>query len=256
MVHEDRRPAVALIHGLGLDDTMWDRCVLALSGRCDLVTVTLPGHGDSRDIAPDATLGSLAAAAARQLGPRTHLAGFSLGGLVAAQIAFDRPDLVSSLVLVSTVGRRTDAERTSVRRRYEQAQHDFGRSVEDMIRRWFRPSWSDRDPLLARDLVTVLHRSHRPTYLACFEAFVQADEYLWARVDELQCPVTVITGAEDGGATPEMAREIAARIPRGRYDVIPDAAHLLPLERPEAVVKEILDHLELFDGGQIPIPPQ
>ena len=43
----------------------------------------------------------------------------------------------------------------------------------------------------------------------------------------------MIVGSDDTLTTPEMCREIAAQIPGAKLTVIPDAGHLVNIERPE-----------------------
>lgn len=96
-------PEVTLLHGAGLNAHTWDRTILAL-GRPAL-SVDLPGHGDSgwRDDA-DYTARTLAAdlipALERWTAQPQVLVGQSLGGLTAAAIAAQRPELVRALVIV------------------------------------------------------------------------------------------------------------------------------------------------------------
>ena len=100
-------PAIVLLHGFGSDRTSWrlNQGELARIGRT--VAVDLPGHGDS---GPDAGEGSLSALSETaeffldaETGP-AHLIGHSLGGAIALDIAHRRPDLVSSLILISPAG--------------------------------------------------------------------------------------------------------------------------------------------------------
>jgi pimeloyl-ACP methyl ester carboxylesterase len=57
-------------------------------------------------------------------------------------------------------------------------------------------------------------------------------------------PAAVLAGQEDAPAILELADRLAAGIPRGyRLPDVPDAAHLLPLERPEPVAAVVLDLL-------------
>ena len=54
----------------------------------------------------------------------------------------------------------------------------------------------------------------------------------------------MIAGAQDPATPPEHAERIAAAIPDARLEVLDPGAHLVNVERPEAVTELILDHLE------------
>lgn len=97
-------PAVVYLHGLGCHSaSSWAEIAVA-RGRRSLL-IDLPGHGRS-DAPPgfEYSLPELADAVASfleaQPGERYELAGHSLGGSVAIHLAAQRPDLVSSLILV------------------------------------------------------------------------------------------------------------------------------------------------------------
>jgi 3-oxoadipate enol-lactonase len=78
-------------------------------------------------------------------------------------------------------------------------------------------------------------------YAACCEALRDAD--VRDRLESIRAPTLVIAGAEDPAATVDQAEEIRDSIPGARLVVI-EAAHLANIEQPEAVTREILEHLE------------
>ncbi|MBR7502557.1 aldehyde dehydrogenase family protein, partial [Mycobacterium tuberculosis] len=75
---EDDDVPVALLHGVGLDRTVWAR-VEALLGRRTMA-LDLPGHGAQPPLTAPTTLAEMAADVALRLPPGPiHLVGFSLG---------------------------------------------------------------------------------------------------------------------------------------------------------------------------------
>lgn len=83
---------LVLLHGLGHRRQGWDAVVPLLAGQRDVITVDLPGHGDSPSLAP-AEVGDYAAMVEAVekfllgLGlERPHVAGNSLGGLLAIDL--------------------------------------------------------------------------------------------------------------------------------------------------------------------------
>jgi pimeloyl-ACP methyl ester carboxylesterase len=64
------------------------------------------------------------------------------------------------------------------------------------------------------------------------------------RLGEIAVPALVTAGAADISEIRRLADRLAAEIPQGRRLAdIPDAAHLLPLERPEPVAEALNDFL-------------
>ncbi|MFE2940053.1 alpha/beta fold hydrolase [Streptomyces sp. NPDC059255] len=233
---------LVLLHGVGLDRRMWDRCLPRLAAAHRVVLADLRGHGASPPAGEGTTLAALADDVAALLAGGAHLVGFSLGALVAQRLAVDRPELVASLTLVSSVADRSAAERSAVAGRRRRAAEDFGASARAAVDRWFTPEWRAREPETARAVLDTLLSTDLASYLACYDIFATGDADLWPLLPGVGAPTLAITAADDPGSTPEMTRRLAARIPGGRGIVVPDARHLLPLERPDALASAILAH--------------
>ncbi|TPQ22936.1 alpha/beta fold hydrolase [Streptomyces sporangiiformans] len=235
-------PDLVLLHGVGLDRGLWGPCLAALAARHRVLLVDLRGHGASPAAAAGLTLGELAEDVAALLEGPTHVVGFSLGALVAQQLALTRPESVASLTLVSSVADRSAEERSAVAGRRRRAAEDFEASARATVERWFAPEWRVREPSRAEAVLGTLLATDRTSYLACYDVFATADAALWPRLPRIFAPTLAITGADDPGSTPEMTRRLAGQIPGARATVLPGARHLLPLERPGDLTRAILQH--------------
>jgi pimeloyl-ACP methyl ester carboxylesterase len=239
------RPVLVLLHGVGLDHTVWDRVVPLLEPAYDVRRPDLPGHGAGAPVPPDVDLAGLADRVAAEVPPGAHVVGFSLGSLIAQQLAATRPGLVASLVCVSSVCRRTPAEREAVLSRLAAARTDHPGSVEASIRRWFDgtavPAHDvehTRDVLLANDL---------DQYLACYRVFATGDADVHPLLPGIDVPCLAVTGSDDPGSTPDMSHRVAAAVPHCRVEIVPGARHMLPVQSPD-----VLAHLiHAFTGGRI-----
>lgn len=86
-------PRVLLIHGLGGERHVWEPLWPALTARCDVMTIDLPGFGGSpalpagSDVSPQGLALAVAAFLAAEGFERPHVAGNSLGGWVALELA-------------------------------------------------------------------------------------------------------------------------------------------------------------------------
>ena len=100
---------VVFVHGNVSSSLFWQPLMLALPDAVRAIAVDLRGFGDSETLPVDATRGVRdfsddVAAVLDELGTgAVHLVGWSMGGGVVMQLLLDRPDLVRSLTLVSTV---------------------------------------------------------------------------------------------------------------------------------------------------------
>ncbi len=107
---------IAFIHGLGGSLSSWQIVLGALAENWRLVAIDLPGHGQSgKPASADYSVSGLANAVGEVLQStgisNAILAGHSLGGAVAMELARTRPDLVRGLVLIDSAALGTDISR-------------------------------------------------------------------------------------------------------------------------------------------------
>lgn len=235
-------PTLVLLHGVGLDHTVWDSVVDRLPRGIRIITPDLPGHGAQPPAAEGMTLAGLADIVAREIPAASHVVGFSLGALIGQHLAVYRPELVASLTSVSSVCRRTPTERAAVLDRLQTAIADFHGSVVASLSRWFDGTDVEsgqiertRATLLANDPQSFVH---------CYRVFATADAEISPQLGNITAPSLAVTGACDPGSTPEMTRRLASAIPGCEAVVVPDARHMLPVERPG----ELVDCLSTFVG--------
>ena len=107
-LHLHRRgtgPSLVLLHGLGTAHDAWNG-LAPLADRYTLLSYDLPGHGESPAPGSGFTIDDLsdqlAALLVREGIGRTHLAGSSIGGMIAQQFAAAWPGRVDRLVLIDT----------------------------------------------------------------------------------------------------------------------------------------------------------
>lgn len=228
------KPRLVLLHGVGLDHTMWQPVADLLQEDFEVVALDLPGHGARRPAPEGITLSDMADEIAESVAPGSHLVGFSLGALVAQHLARHRPDLVASLTSVSSVCRRTDDERAAVLGRLAAAAADFSASVAASLQRWY--AGTSTDPELVRQTEATLRANDVKSYLNCYRVFATADAEIAPELPKITVPALAVTGENDPGSTPEMTHRLADAIPNCRAVVIPGARHMLPVQRPRHLV--------------------
>jgi pimeloyl-ACP methyl ester carboxylesterase len=234
-------PDVLLIAGLGDPLESWQGQLDGLAGRYRLTAhdnrgvgrTPMPAHGVSiRAMADDA------AAALRTLGiERPHVAGFSMGGLIAQELALAHPGSVSSLALLSTYG-RTDAllHRTisswiwlagiaddpgEFLRSFSAWLFSRHAHASGFVEQWVQAGLDDPHPMSTED------------FCRAAEACLEHDAL--DRLDAIDVPTLVLAGDEDLVTPPRFAREIAQRIPGARLALLPAYAHQSFMEVPEQV---------------------
>jgi pimeloyl-ACP methyl ester carboxylesterase len=233
---------MVLLHGVGLDHTVWEPAAERLSDRFDLVTPDLVGHGHRRPAPAGIGLADLANDVMEHVPRGAHLVGFSLGGLVAEYVAIHHPELVATLVAVSSVCKRTPAEREAVLSRLDVAQSDFSATVAASLDRWF--AGTQIDPVWTARIETTLRGNDVDSFLNCYRVVATADAQLGPDLGRIQAPTLAITGDRDPGSTPEMSDRLAAAVPDGRAVIVPGARHMLPIENPDALCNSIANFIE------------
>ncbi|WP_336158696.1 alpha/beta fold hydrolase [Amycolatopsis sp. VC5-11] len=225
---------LVLLHGVGLDRTVWEPVTALLGGRFRIVAPDLPGHGSRPPVPEGTTLGDLAAGVAGEIPPGAHVVGFSLGALVAQHLAVHRPELVATLTSVSSVCRRTEAERAAVLKRLATAEADPRASTAASLHRWFDGTDVSADRIRATE--ATLEANDPASFARCYRVFATADAEIGPRLGEIRAPALAVTGELDPGSTPEMTRRLAEAVPDCAAEVIPGARHMLPVQNPRELV--------------------
>jgi pimeloyl-ACP methyl ester carboxylesterase len=245
----DQLPVV-LLHGVGLDHSMWDAFAAAVRdglGR-PVAALDLPGHGSRPPLTAPATLADLADDVAARLPGRAHLVGFSLGALIAQHLARFRPELVASLTSVSSVCLRTPAEAAAVASRLATAAADFPASVEASLSRWYPAGSGVPAEAVARTRATLL-ANNVPSYLHAYRVFATGDAAIGPELGGIGVPSLAVTGGLDPGSTPEMTRRLGQAIPGARTAVVAEARHMLPVERPAELARIITEFIHEASRG-------
>src|SRR5215217_6960383 len=106
--YEGEGPLVLLIHGITGRSAQWNETIEALAGDYTVLAPDLLGHGESAKPRGDYSLGSYASGLRDLLAVLGHdratIVGHSLGGGIAMQLAYQFPERVERLVLVSSGG--------------------------------------------------------------------------------------------------------------------------------------------------------
>ena len=95
-------PDLVLLHGWALHGGMWGPWLDQLAAHARLHIVDLPGHGRSTALPGTTDLASLARAVSTSVPAGAAIVGWSRGGMLALELARQRPADVAALVLIAT----------------------------------------------------------------------------------------------------------------------------------------------------------
>ena len=236
-------PILVLSNSLGTNLGMWDDQASVLRERFQLLRYDQRGHGESPVPSgpykiEDLGLDLLVLLDRLEIG-RASFCGLSIGGLVGMWLASEAPERVERLVLCCTAP-RFDSDFYDARAHKVRAE-GIGSIADTVLERWFTPEFRATRPETVEWAGSMLRGTPTEGYAGCCEVLRDAD--MRSRLGEIRAPTLVIAGAEDPAATVDQAEEIRDSIPEARLAVVA-AAHRANVEQPEAVTREILEHLE------------
>jgi 3-oxoadipate enol-lactonase len=237
-------PVLLLSHALGLSLAMWDPQLERLTQVLRVVRYDHRGHGGSPVPAGPYRIEDLGRDLIHLLDRlglnRVSFCGLSLGGMVGMWIASNVPERIDRLVLCCTAARMLRPDDFAARARTVREQR-IEPIADSLISRWFTPSFPARQPDTVARIRAILLSTPREGYAGACEAIAQMD--LREDLPRVKAPTLVIGAEHDPSTPPERSREIAERIPGAELVIIPDAAHIVNVEQPEAITDQILHHV-------------
>jgi 3-oxoadipate enol-lactonase/4-carboxymuconolactone decarboxylase len=179
---------------------------------------------------------------------RAHVVGLSLGGMTGQALAVRHPEKVERLVLVATAAylppQTLWQERADIVR-----SRGMAAVADSVIKRWFTAP-EQTSPGAAATARILVEEVDPRGYANCCLAIGRMD--LRLRIGEIAAPTLVISGAHDPATPIAMGEEIASLVPGAEFAVVPDAAHLIAVERPAALTAHIARFLGANPGERRP----
>lgn len=239
-------PPLTLVHGVGARLESWDEVVQRLAPRFRVIRLDLRGHGRSGPIEGACTLDDFADDVRHvwdQLGvTKSHLAGFSLGGLIAQSLALSDAHRIDKLLILSAVAGRTEEERAKVVHRLKLVQTEGIASVLGMAEeRWFTPQFRAAHPEKVAARLKELRENDPRSYAAAYTVFATGD--LGGRLHDIRNPTLIATGENDIGSNVRMARMMHERIRGSTLRILPRLRHSVLVEAPDQVANLFLEFL-------------
>jgi pimeloyl-ACP methyl ester carboxylesterase len=242
-------PWVVLIQGLGLSSRFWFDVPERLTKGPKPYRVVLldnRGVGDSdRPLAPRYFMGTLADDVAAVLDdakiPRAYVAGISLGGMIAQNVAIRHPSKVAGLVLAATSPGFPYMRMPSLRNlmTFMALPFNGGLRPREIVGESFaRLLLAGRDVARTRELLggwpQALHDHATPTriYLAHFGSILS--HYPAWDLKKITCPTVILQGDDDALLPLDNARALARLIPGSSLEIVP-GGHVLHAGDPDCI---------------------
>ena len=235
-------PTLVLLHGLGVSGQVWQGIGRLFGTFTRLVAPDLRGHGESdkpsAGYLPRDYVGDIAALVAHEPARPLAVIGHSLGAVVAALLAAERPELMSKVILLDPpfdASRPRDHVATVERLRHAEP----GELEAELMR---------REPGMGELYAKALASLYRTAADGAFSAMLRAEPGFPAAVAALpnisiEALVIAADPSLDAALGAEAAEHVASLLQHGRLVTIPGARHAVHASKPRELVKVVREFL-------------
>lgn len=237
----DEAPAFVLLNSIGTDMDLWEAVLPHLRSNFSILRIDTRGHGASTAEAGDFTMAQLAQdvlTVANEAGlDRFSLAGVSLGGMIGMELALLAPDRLEKLIPICTSATMDSA---SWNDRIAKVRDQGMAAIADLAMGRFLSDFAA--PAIYETVRRQLLTMSAEGYAGCGAAIRDMD--LANRISGITCPVQVVSGTRDTSTPFEGHGDFLLAQIAGAAHVTLEAAHLAPLEAPEALAGALTSFLE------------
>jgi pimeloyl-[acyl-carrier protein] methyl ester esterase len=249
-----RGPDLVLLHGWALHGGMWGTWLDSLAEVARLHVVDLPGHGHSGWSARQGDLAGLAQAVFPRVPRGAALLGWSLGGMVALELARRHPRHLRALVLVATTPKflaGPDWEHGMAPEVIEVLSRglagDYRRTVQNFLALQTRgDERADETLRMLRARLATHGEPDRRALAAGLGILRETD--LRDALPRIAQPALVIAGEHDRLTPPEAGRALATGLPAARFRLIERCGHAPFLSHPAEALAEVTGFLARHPG--------
>ncbi len=222
---------IALLHGWGFNALIWQETAHTLANNAQINCIDLPGHGHSPMPAGDYNIETLADQIAATLPEQGNLIGWSLGGMVAMQIALRHPQKIKKLILVASIARfvRDDDWRYAISTEIlQQFSESLNNNIQQTLQRFIalQTMGSDESRMILRKLRELMNSSEAPHPTALQGGLKILQEVdLRNQLAKITQPTLMIFGKRDTLSRPKIARQMLPLLPNAQLEIIDGAGH-------------------------------
>lgn len=248
--HGQGPETVVLIHGFLMNCHTYDRQVEVLKDRYRVIVYDLRGHGQSEVTPGGYGIYEQVEDVAKliqqlELAP-CHVGGMSMGGYIAMRLAMKYPQLVRSLILIST---SAAAEAKADARQFKLLGFIHNRISQSLAVKQVEPILFGEnylnDPAFEEVRAYWHHQflnNDKHGFAKTLDGILTRDD-LVKRFAAIDIPTLIICGEADAACDPVQAERMHAELPHSQLVKIPDVGHTPPVEAPEVVNSAVLDFL-------------
>ena len=164
-----------------------------------------------------------------------HVCGASMGGMIAQHMARIAPERVRSLTLMMTSSGARNLPAPSLKVRGALISRPPSRTVEGIVEHYIKlygligsPAYPSPPERLRERFTTSVRRSYRPAGMARQMLAIGADGDRSPLLGAIRMPTQIIHGEADPLVPVAAGRDLLAKIPAAKIDLVPGMGHDLP----------------------------
>ena len=241
-------PNITLIHGWGAESTVWqDWATKNFADQYNITLIDLPGSGDSPQIKTSDNLEQdWIEALAEALPKKTHLLGWSLGGLLAQQITIQFPEKILSLVCLASTPRFTQNDGWT-RSVSPQIISDFIKSVAIEINGVLKKFWrlqlqgSDNARVLMKELVEHMSKRKPPKLIPLNQGLILLkDMDNRQQLKNIKQPTLWLLGEKDPLIPQDIRLNLVDLQPQATIEILDGGSHVPFFSHPQQTAEALL----------------
>ena len=246
LIKVNEKNPIVFIHGVGLTKEIWEPQINFFKNYNTLV-YDLLGHGKTPLKKSKVSLEDFSKQLLKLINElnfeKINLVGFSLGALIARHFAYENPDKLNSLIIHSSIYKRTEDQKRIAKNRFAAAKMNRPASKHAALRRWLSEEFTKKNPEIYKKIYSILDKNKRLDFLKSYEVFVNyADDDNMLK--KINVSTLITTGENDAGSTPEMSKNLSKMILGSKFIEIKKGKHLCSIECSDDVnitFKEFID---------------
>ncbi|MFM7047360.1 MAG: alpha/beta fold hydrolase [Actinomycetota bacterium] len=246
-------PKIVFVHGSAQNAHTWDTVCLALGE--PILAIDLPGHGhsswrDDGDYSPRSLAFDIAPIIEEHAPRAALVCGMSLGGLTTLALAYQRPDLVSRLVMVDITPGVTPEKAKSITD-FVNGPQSF-QSFDDLLARTIEHNPKRSVSSLRRG---ILHNARQLDDLSWVWRYDRRSHPrrdpgssvaagMWEMIERLPCPLTLVRGGVSPVVDDADVAELRRRKPDAVVHLVDGAGHSVQGDRPRELADLLRGELQ------------
>ncbi len=242
---------LVMIRGVGSNVDHWYEQVPALSKKFQLLVFDNRGIARSSDPGGPFSIGDMAADTIALMDAvgfsKAHVLGYSMGGMIAQEMALNHPQKVMGLILVATdcgISLRIKAQPEATKLFSEMIRLGTNEAKIAAAHCLFAKQTFEKNPQVIQRYAEVSQRFPASQKMLAKQWAAVTQHDACERLPHISSPTLTITGVEDVLIPPQNAAVLAERIPEAQMISIDGGGHLLLIEQPRQFNTAVINFLE------------